>query len=76
MKPWLVDAFIAMTFAGVTTVIAKQGLAGVSAELGIGVRTVFVFFFVMAFVLFVAALGLIAFGFAYLALQILLWIFQ
>jgi len=52
MKPWLVDAFIAMAFAGVTTVIAKQGLAGVSAELGIGVRTVFVFFFVMAFVLF------------------------
>lgn len=31
---------------------------------------------VVAFVLFVAALGLIAFGFAYLALQILLWIFQ
>lgn len=31
---------------------------------------------VVAFVLFVAALGMIAFGFAYLALQILLWIFQ
>ena len=31
---------------------------------------------VVAFVLFVAAIGLIAFGFAYLALQILLWIFQ
>ncbi len=31
---------------------------------------------IVAFVLFVAALGLIAFGFAYLALQILLWIFQ
>ena len=41
-----------MIFAGVTTVIAKQGLAGVSAELGIGVRTVFVFFFVLSFVAF------------------------
>lgn len=57
MKPWLADAFIAMTFAGITTVIAKQGLAGVSAELGIGVRTVFVFFFVMTFVLFVVPLA-------------------
>ncbi|MBU3735967.1 MAG: EamA family transporter [Methylobacterium sp.] len=57
MKPWLVDAFIAMTFAGITTVIAKQGLVGVSAELGIGVRTVFVFFFVMAFVLFAVPLA-------------------
>lgn len=41
-----------MIFAGITTVIAKQGLAGVSAELGIAVRTVFVFIFVMAFVVF------------------------
>ncbi len=52
MKPWVLHAFIAMLFAGVTTVIAKQGLVGVSAELGIAVRTVFVFFFVMAFVAF------------------------
>ena len=57
MKPWLVDAFIAMAFAGVTTVIAKHGLNGVSAELGIGVRTVFVFFFVMAFVAFAVPLA-------------------
>ena len=52
MKPWLAHAFIAMIFAGLTTVIAKQGLAGVSAELGIAIRTVFVFFFVMVFVAF------------------------
>ena len=52
MKPWLIHAFIAMLFAGLTTVIAKQGLVGVSAELGIAVRTVFVFFFVMVFVAF------------------------
>jgi hypothetical protein len=31
---------------------------------------------VVAFVLFVAALGMIAFGFAYMALQILWWIIQ
>lgn len=57
MKPWLANAFIAMLFAGVTTVIAKQGLAGVSAELGIAVRTVFVFFFVMTFVAFAVPLS-------------------
>ena len=57
MKPWLIDAFIAMAFAGVTTVIAKHGLSGVSAELGIGVRTVFVFFFVMVFVAFAVPLA-------------------
>jgi transporter family protein len=52
LKPWLLHAFISMIFAGITTVIAKQGLTGVSAELGIAVRTVFVFIFVMAFVAF------------------------
>ncbi len=57
MKPWLLNALIAMVFAGLTTVIAKQGLAGVSAELGIAVRTVFVFFFVMVFVAFAVPLA-------------------
>ena len=52
MQPWVAYAFVAMLFAGVTTVIAKQGLAGISAELGIGVRTVFVTLFVMLFVAF------------------------
>jgi len=52
MKPWVAHAFISMLFAGVTSVIAKQGLVGISAELGIAVRTVFVFFFVLAFVAF------------------------
>ena len=52
MKVWVIHAFIAMTFAGITTVIAKQGLAGISAELGIGVRTLFVTLFVMLFVAF------------------------
>lgn len=52
MKPWIIDAVIAMAFAGVTSVIAKQGLAGISAELGIGIRTLFVTLFVMTFVAF------------------------
>jgi transporter family protein len=49
MKSWLVYAVISMVFAGLTSVLAKIGLAGVSAELGIAVRTCFVFAFVMAF---------------------------
>jgi len=57
VKPWLIHAFTAMIFAGLTTVIAKQGLAGISAELGIAVRTVFVFFFVMVFVAFAVPLA-------------------
>jgi bacterial/archaeal transporter family protein len=52
MKPWVIDALISMAFAGVTSVIAKQGLAGTSAEMGIGVRTLFVTLFVMTFVAF------------------------
>ncbi len=49
MKSWLVYAVISMVFAGLTSVVAKIGLTGVSAELGIAVRTCFVFAFVMAF---------------------------
>jgi bacterial/archaeal transporter family protein len=57
MKPWLIHAFIAMLFAGVTTVVAKHGLTGISAELGIAVRTLFVFCFVMTFVAFAVPLA-------------------
>ena len=38
-----------MVFAGFTSVIAKLGLAGISGELGLAVRTCFVFLFVVAF---------------------------
>ncbi len=41
-----------MFFAGFTSVIAKQGLQGISAELGLSVRTVFVFIFVLMFAAF------------------------
>ena len=49
MERWVIYAFISMFFAGFTSVIAKQGLAGISSELGLTVRTIFVFFFVLVF---------------------------
>lgn len=49
MKTWIVYAFISMVFAGFTSVIAKLGLAGISGELGLAVRTCYVFVFVLAF---------------------------
>lgn len=49
MERWIVFAFASMFFAGFTSVIAKQGLAGISAELGIVVRTLFVFVFILMF---------------------------
>ena len=42
MDRWVVDAVLAMLFAGVTAVIAKQGLEGISSEWGLAVRTMFV----------------------------------
>lgn len=55
MERWILYAFISMFFAGFTAVIAKQGLANISAELGLTVRTLFV----CAFVLVFAALAVI-----------------
>jgi len=49
MKPWILYALISMLFAGFTSVIAKLGLSGISAELGLTIRTCFVFLFVVAF---------------------------
>ncbi|MGB4497074.1 MAG: EamA family transporter [Methylococcaceae bacterium] len=49
MERWIFYAFLSMFFAGFTSVIAKQGLAGISAELGLTVRTIFVFVFVVLF---------------------------
>ncbi len=52
MKPWVLYAIVSMVFAGVTSVIAKMGLAGISGELGLAVRTVLVFLFIMGFAMF------------------------
>lgn len=49
MEKWIVYAFISMLFAGVTSVIAKLGLTGISGEMGLTIRTVFVFIFVLLF---------------------------
>lgn len=52
MERWVIYAFISMCFAGVTSVVAKQGLAGISAGLGLTVRTIFVCVFVLIFAAF------------------------
>ncbi len=49
MEKWLGYALLSMVFAGFTSVIAKLGLAGISADLGLAIRTCFVFVFVLMF---------------------------
>jgi transporter family protein len=49
MEKWIVYAIVSMLFAGFTSVIAKLGLEGISGDLGLAVRTCFVFVFVLAF---------------------------
>ena len=46
MERWVIYAIISMFFAGFTSVIAKQGLAGISGELGLTVRSLFVIVFI------------------------------
>jgi transporter family protein len=49
MTNWIAYAFISMFFAGFTSIIAKKGLAEISGDLGLTVRTCFVFVFVLGF---------------------------
>ena len=49
MERWIIFAMISMCFAGFTAVVAKQGLVGISAELGLTLRTLFVCIFVLMF---------------------------
>ena len=49
MEKWVAYALISMVFAGFTSVIAKMGLAGISGELGLTIRTLFVSLFVLGF---------------------------
>ena len=49
MEKWVVYAFIPMLFAGFTSVITKLGLTGISGDLGLTIRTCFVFAFVLLF---------------------------
>lgn len=48
MEKWIAYAIVSMMFAGFTSVIAKVGLTGISGELGLAIRTCFVFGFVLA----------------------------
>jgi len=57
MKTWILYAFLSMLFAGVTSVIAKLGLSGISGDMGLAVRTVFVFAFTLAFAAVVVPRG-------------------
>lgn len=52
MEKWMAYAFVSMLFAGFTSVIAKMGLAGISGELGLTIRTLFVCGFVLVFAAF------------------------
>ena len=47
MERWKLYAFAAAVFAGLTSVVAKAGLKTLGADLGLAVRTLFVFSFVM-----------------------------
>jgi transporter family protein len=49
MERWVAYAIISMAFAGCTSVIAKMGLTGISGDLGLAIRTCFVFVFVLVF---------------------------
>ncbi|MDD4865061.1 MAG: EamA family transporter [Alishewanella agri] len=49
MEKWILYAVISMFFAGFTSVIAKMGLSGISGELGLTIRTLFVCTFVLIF---------------------------
>ncbi|MDX6767409.1 MAG: EamA family transporter [Candidatus Methylacidiphilales bacterium] len=51
MKPWVGFALMSMFFAGLTSVIAKLGLAGISGELGLVVRTAVITVLVAGFAL-------------------------
>ena len=57
MKPWVLYAIISMVFAGFTSVVAKMGLSGITGELGLTVRTLFVLLFVLLFAVFTVPLN-------------------
>ena len=48
METWKLQALLAAVFAGLTSVLAKSGLAGISADTGLAIRTTVVFALVLA----------------------------
>lgn len=55
MERWIGYALLSMAFAGVTSVIAKHGLNGISGELGVVIRTLYVALFIGCFALLAVA---------------------
>lgn len=49
MERWVIYAILSACIAGFTSVIAKQGLAGITAEVGLTIRTLFVCGFIIIF---------------------------
>ncbi len=49
MERWIGFALASMFFAGFTAVLAKAGLQGISSDLALGIRTIFVAVFVLLF---------------------------
>ncbi len=49
MDRWVIFAGLSAVFAGLTAVLAKHGLDGISSHLGLVVRTAFVFAFVILY---------------------------
>lgn len=49
MEKRIAHAFVSMFFAEFTSMIAKLGLSGISGDLGLTIRTCFVFVFVLMF---------------------------
>jgi transporter family protein len=49
METWLVYAILSMIFAGLTSVLAKYGLQNINPDLGLGIRTTTIFFFIIIF---------------------------
>lgn len=72
MDKWVLYAFASMVFAGFTSVIAKLGLIGISGDLGLAIRTCFVFVFVVSFA--GAAVALIDKGSVVVALLLSRWL--
>jgi transporter family protein len=47
MNTWMIYAIFSMIFAGITSILAKYGLQNVSADFGLGVRTVVIFIIIV-----------------------------
>lgn len=49
MEKWTLYALASMAFAGITSVLAKYGLANINSDLGLGIRTTVVFVLITFF---------------------------